>query len=86
ADPKIVQMMPADGWFAVYVDDDDDPIIEPVVCFALVQDPDGFTEVRPMTWQGTAVDFADEDEGFVSIEHISAAMTGTDLSDPEDMG
>jgi len=73
SEPKIRQIIPAEGWFALFTDEEDDALLEPLTSFALVEDEDGFTEVRPMSWQGSAIDFADEAEGFLGLEHLSAA-------------
>ena len=83
ADPKILQMMPAEGWFALFSDEENDILMEPLVCFALVEDEDGYTEIRPMNWQGTAVDYTDEADGFLGIEHVS--MVDSDFEDELDL-
>jgi len=64
---KILQIMPADGWEAVFEDEDNIP----VVCFALVQGTDeegGMTsEVRPMACIEEAIEFCDVYPNYLGI-------------------
>ena len=62
-DDKILQIMSADGWFAVHRGEDDQEALDPVVCFALVEvteDGKAMRTVRPMSWADDMIDFSDE--------------------------
>ena len=66
---NILQIMPADGWFAMQNSDDDESL-DAVVCFALVETlTDGVVtrSVRPMTWNGDEVGYADEEDSFDGV-------------------
>ncbi len=82
--PKILQMMPAEGWYAFFKDEDESLNFEPLVCFALTENTDGETEVRPMFWQDNYVDFADDYDNFEGIEKVDMAEDDWDI-DLEDM-
>lgn len=71
--PKILQMMPADGWYAFFREEDDTIDFEPLVCFALTENADGVNEVRPMFWQDDygSVDFADDYDNFEGLENVN---------------
>lgn len=45
---QIVQMLPAVGWQAVYVEDDGKPFVCDLVCWALIEDEDGDRDIFPM--------------------------------------
>ncbi|MEW6764452.1 MAG: hypothetical protein AB1344_01525 [Pseudomonadota bacterium] len=82
--PKILQMMPAEGWYAFFKDEDESLNFEPLVCFALTENADGETEVRPMFWQDSYVDFADDYDNFEGVEKVDMAEDDWDI-DLEDM-
>lgn len=82
--PKILQMMPAEGWYAFFKDEDESLNFEPLVCFALTENTDGETEVRPMFWQDNYVDFADDYDNFEGIEKVDMTEDDWDI-DLEDM-
>ena len=42
---KITQIIPADGWFAVFKMDDDAELSMPLNCWALFQDEDGSSRI-----------------------------------------
>ncbi|MDP2822437.1 MAG: hypothetical protein Q8O52_07130 [Sulfuritalea sp.] len=67
ATEKILQIISADGWEAMFEDEDN----VSVVCFALVQSTDeqGVTssEVRPMGSIGDAIEFCDEYPNYQGI-------------------
>jgi hypothetical protein len=66
---KILQIMPADGWFAIQNSDDDESL-DAVVCFALVESlANGVVtrSVRPMIWNGDEVGYADEEDSFDGV-------------------
>ena len=84
--PKIIQMMPAEGWYAFFRNEEDDSLnFEPLVCFALTENSDGETEVRPMFWQDSYVDFADDYDNFEGIEQADLSEKDWDIEpkDPE---
>lgn len=69
---KILQIMPADGWMAVYDGGDDGEMEEPLACFALVsvdyQNGEGpQTEVRGMSPDGKSMVFVEDASNFVTI-------------------
>ena len=43
---KIIQIIPADGWFAVFQMDDEAELTLPLNCWALFQDEDGASRVE----------------------------------------
>lgn len=71
-DVKILQIMPAEGWVAVYDGGEDGEMEEPLACFALVQvdykNGDGpQTEVRGMAPDEKLMAFVEDAENFVTI-------------------
>ena len=64
---KVLQIMPANGWSAVFEDEDN----VPVVCFALVQgiDEEGKTtsDVRPMACIDDVIEFCDEYDSYLGV-------------------
>lgn len=69
---KILQIMPADGWVAVYDGGDEGEMEEPLACFALVsadyQNGEGpQTEVRGMSPDGKSMVFVEDASNFVTI-------------------
>lgn len=82
--PKIIQMMPAEGWYAFFKEEDDSMNFEPLVCFALTENADGETEIRPMFWQDSYVDFADDYDNFEGIEQVDMSEQDWDI-DLEDL-
>jgi hypothetical protein len=77
--PKIIQMMPADGWYAFFKEEDESLNFEPLVCFALTENTDGETEIRPMFWQDSYVDFADDYDNFEGIEQVDMSEQDWDF-------
>lgn len=79
---KILQIIPADGWEAMFEDEDS----VPVVCFALVQaiDEQGAmsTDVRPMASLGEAIEFCDDYPNYQGVSRIDA--DSLDDEDDED--
>lgn len=66
-EPRILQIMPADGWVAEYKDGESG---EPVLCFALVEfEEDGvkFQEVRPMCPDSSGIAFVDNASNFRTV-------------------
>lgn len=69
-DDRILQMISAEGWFALYADgeDEEDNRLEALVCFALVEAADERSRrVRPMAWVDGSVEFCDSVPGFAGI-------------------
>lgn len=69
-DDRIVQMISAKGWFALFTDEEDEERnrLEPLVCFALVEaSNERSRRVRPMAWIGEEVEFCDAADGFAGI-------------------
>lgn len=64
-DLKILQIMPADGWYAHYIVNEED-YISPLVCWALIEFDDGHHQILGMiTEKGmTSTLFCTSDEGF----------------------
>lgn len=80
-DDKILQIISADGWFAVHRGEGKSDTVEPVVCFALVEITDegkSTRMVRPMSWTDDMIDFSDEASTF------SGLVRGDDLQDDEE--
>lgn len=85
SEEKILQIMPADEWFAIQSDEDDESL-DAVVCFALVESViDGVVtrSVRPMSWNGSAIGFADEEESFEGVIRSDEINDG-DYDEDED--
>lgn len=69
-DGKIVSIIPADGWNAVYGKKETEPEAFPLVCFALYETVDGNTAVRGMdAGDAEKVSFCDEDPEFIGYVH-----------------
>jgi hypothetical protein len=67
---KIIQIIPAAGWAAVYTEDSADTPLDPIVCFALVEcTKDGSTwqEVKPMGVEGKEIEFIDDAMNFKRV-------------------
>ncbi len=80
---KILQIMPADGWVAVYDGGDDAEMEEPLACFALVsvdyQNGEGAqSEVRGMAPDGKAMAFVEDAENFVTVRRAEEAEEDED--------
>lgn len=65
---KIVQIIPAEGWFGVFREEGEEEQLEAVVCFALVESAvDEAPSVIPMCWLDGEVRLCDEVEGFAGV-------------------
>ena len=68
---KILQIIPAEGWFALYRNEGQPDEREAVVCFALVETKEERGQirwdVRPMSWCDGYVDFCDTISNFSGI-------------------
>lgn len=70
---NIIQIMPANGWVAVY-DEGGEESAQAIVCFALVESVEnGATrrDVRPMSTDGKQIGFADTIANFLRVEELS---------------
>jgi len=90
-DVKILQIMPAEGWVAVYDGGDDGEMEEPLACFALVQvdyknghGPQ--TEVRGMAPDEKLMAFVEDAENFVTVRRAEESEDDDeeDETDTED--
>lgn len=77
-DVKILQIMPAEGWVAVYDGGDEGEMEEPLACFALVQvdykNGDGIqTEVRGMAPDEKVMGFVEDATNFVTVRRAEEA-------------
>lgn len=72
---KILQVIPAEGWFAVYKENDGSESSVRLACWALVEETDDeFTDnvvVGMETGYDQSVDFADTAVNFVRYVHTS---------------
>jgi len=70
---RILQIIPAEGWKAHYKNKDEADFVEPVVCFALVEETDingkKKQTVLPMSWSEYEVDFCEKISNFSEISH-----------------
>ncbi len=81
---KILQIIPADGWEAMFEDEDS----VPVVCFALVQGTDeqgaATTEVRPMASLGEAIEFCDDYPNYQGVTRADPDLLDDDDEDEDE--
>ena len=70
---QILQIIPAEGWKAHYKVEGEIDSLEPIVCFALVEetDTDGKKKqaVLPMSWSEYEVDFCEKIGNFSEISY-----------------
>ncbi len=70
---RILQIIPAKGWTAHYKTEGEIDSLEPIVCFALVEETDtnGKTTqtVLPMSWSEYEVDFCERISNFSEISY-----------------
>jgi hypothetical protein len=71
---RILQIIPAEGWKAHYKNEDEAAdFIEPIVCFALVEETDTNGKkkqtVLPMSWSDYEVDFCENTGNFSKISY-----------------
>lgn len=67
---NIIQIIPADGWVAVFEENGEESA-QSLVCFAIAETA-GKREVRPMLANGKQIGFADALPGFVRVEELAA--------------
>jgi hypothetical protein len=60
---KILQIIPADGWYATYVKIGEGREEEPLACWALVEDG-AYTQVVGMISDGDVIEVANSDDLF----------------------
>lgn len=65
---RIVQIMPADGWKAVYVNGDGVVAVVPLVGWALVEDGEGRRHVDGLDGRGDVITLCDNMVGFQVFE------------------
>ena len=71
---KILQIIPAEGWFAIFTHDDKTRSKNPLVCWALVEDGEEIW-VEGMDG-GEYVEFCSNITNFSGYEHLSEAPIG----------
>lgn len=71
---KIIQIIPAIGWCAVYDQGEDKKLKAPVVCWALIEEENGFRCVVGMDAIDT-IGFCDEADNFLNYEQQAASMS-----------
>jgi len=79
---NIIQIIPADGWVAVF-DEAGDESAQSLVCFAVVEEA-GKRAVRPMLANGKQISFADTLPNFARIEEADAFEEDEDEEDEEE--
>ena len=62
---KILQIMPADGWCAVYRDSKGVKYTNPIIGFALVEEPDGTRYVSGFDMDDGTTSFNADDENHI---------------------
>ena len=82
ADRKIVQIMPAPGWVAIF-DEEDDELISPLVGWALVQDGSGGQAVVGLA-ASDKVELCDDQSNFVRYAFVSELVADDDEFEYED--
>lgn len=83
---KIMQIIPASGWVAVYEDDNEDTLIDPVVCFALVETGMGDRTVVPYVAgeKGSDIHNADTNEKYSHVMFLGAKQLAQIMTEDED--
>ncbi|MGE8212038.1 MULTISPECIES: hypothetical protein [unclassified Stenotrophomonas] len=79
---NIIQIIPADGWVAVF-DEAGDESAQSLVCFAVVEEA-GKRAVRPMLANGKQISFADTLPNFARVEEADAFEEDEDEEDEEE--
>lgn len=93
---KIIQIMPADGWAAAYREhycDKVDYMYCPLVCWALIQEPDGTKSIRGIDCDSTGspapgydpLAFSDEESNFCGYEKFKSDGTFYELPHADDL-
>jgi len=79
---NIIQIIPADGWVAVFEENGEESA-QTLVCFAVVEEA-GKRAVRPMLANGKVVSLADTLPNFVRIEELEAFEDEDEEEEGED--
>jgi len=79
---NIIQIIPADGWVAVF-DEAGDESAQSLVGFAVVEEA-GKRAVRPMLANGKQISFADTLPNFARVEEADAFEEDEDEEDEEE--
>jgi len=69
---KILQIIPANGWYALYKDDNE-MLSDPLVCFALIEDDDNVQRIVGMCRDDIYIDVADTSSNFAGYSKPSTA-------------
>ncbi len=69
---KILQIIPADGWYALY-ECENETLLEPLVCFALIEDDNNEQYIKGMCCDHISIEFADFPNNFVKYIKPSTA-------------
>ncbi len=82
AERKIAQIMPANGWAAVF-DEDGDELVSPLVGWALVQEGEGEASVVGMVaWQ--RVELCDRQPHFLRYAYVSEMFDEDEFDEFDD--
>jgi hypothetical protein len=82
AERKIVQIMPAPGWAAIFSDDEDE-LITPLVGWALVQDGDAAPAVVGLA-AADKVELCEDHDNFLRYAFVSELIDEDDVFDFDD--
>ena len=71
-DERFIQMIPGTGFYGVTADRDGEPIIEPIICFALIERyekkyDEYETSIEPMSWTDSYMDSMSGYGNFVGV-------------------
>lgn len=75
---RIVQIIPADGWFAMFCDEDGYVLYKPVVCFGLVEREDG-TFIEPFVCNSGYIDPASDSMDYRDVCRLSRRQEQEEL-------
>ncbi|MGH8054665.1 MAG: hypothetical protein ACREP4_12180 [Stenotrophomonas sp.] len=81
---NIIQIIPADGWVAVFEEHGEESA-QTLVCFAVVEEA-GKRAVRPMLADGKLISLADTLPNFVRVETLEAFEGEDEDEDEEEEG
>jgi hypothetical protein len=83
ADRKILQIMPAAGWAAIY-NEDDDELVTPLVGWALVQAADGTSVSVVGLAAAEQVELCDDHANFLRYAFVSELIDDDSMMDFDD--
>ncbi len=81
---NIIQIIPADGWVAVFEENGEESA-QTLVCFAIVEEA-GKRAVRPMLANGKVISLADTLPNFVRVEELEAFEEEDEEEEDEEEG